>query len=88
MLLTKLSLAGNLGCHYNQTLPLPARESLVIDIPVGDGKIAYLFYSAGGHCQLHFVGHLGDCSIVEQLLREGGTTVFPLLEPLIEKLVH
>jgi len=37
----------------NQTLPgqgivklFPARESLVIDIPFGDGKIDNLFYSA------------------------------------------
>jgi hypothetical protein len=47
MSLTKLSLAGN---------NFPARESLVSDIPVGDGKTAKLFYSVsctylyrGGH---------------------------------------
>ncbi len=38
MSLTKFSLIGN-------NLLLPARESLVSDMPAGDGKIAYLFYS-------------------------------------------
>ncbi len=37
MSLTKLSLAG--------ITKFPARESLVSDIPAGDGKIAKLFYS-------------------------------------------
>jgi hypothetical protein len=39
MSLTKLSLNGNI-------LIIPARESLVSDIPAGDGKTANLFYSA------------------------------------------
>ncbi len=38
MSLTKLDLAG-------KNLRIPARESLVIDIPAGDEKIANLFYS-------------------------------------------
>jgi hypothetical protein len=47
------------GCHVtNQTLPgqwpgiikfFPARENLASDIPVGDGKIANLFYSVSCH---------------------------------------
>jgi hypothetical protein len=42
MPLTKLSLAGN-------NLIIPARESLVSDLPARDGKIATLFYSVGNH---------------------------------------
>ncbi len=38
MSLTKLSLAGIIKLFLS-------RESLVSDIPAGDGKIAYLFYS-------------------------------------------
>ncbi len=39
MSLTKLSLAGNTVIKL-----FPARESLVSDIPAGDGKLANLFY--------------------------------------------
>jgi hypothetical protein len=41
MSLTKLSLAGN-------NVIIPARESLVSDIPAGDGQTANLFYSVKG----------------------------------------
>jgi hypothetical protein len=44
MSLTKLSLVGN-----NLIIP-GQRESLVSDIPVGDEKIANLFYSVGYNC--------------------------------------
>jgi hypothetical protein len=40
MSLTKLFLEGN-----NLIFPVPSRESLVSDIPAGDGKMANLFYS-------------------------------------------
>ncbi len=40
MSLTKLSQAGK-----NLSTVFPSRESLVSDIPAGDGKTAYLFYS-------------------------------------------
>ncbi len=40
MSLTELSLAGN-----NLITVFPAMESLVCDIPAGDGKIDNLFYS-------------------------------------------
>ncbi len=43
--LTKLSLAGN-------NLIFPARESLVSNIPPGDGKIANLFYTVLHYCIL------------------------------------
>jgi hypothetical protein len=46
MSLTKLFLAGN-------NLIIPRRESLVGDIPVGDGKIANLLkcrLAGSGHC--------------------------------------
>jgi hypothetical protein len=42
MLLTKLSLGGNNDVIYKL---LPPRESLVSDIPAGDGNIEKLFYS-------------------------------------------
>ncbi len=45
--LTKLSLAGNNLIIPGNIELLPARESLVSDIPAGDEKTANLFYSAG-----------------------------------------
>jgi hypothetical protein len=42
MSLTKLSLGGNYDVIYKL---FPSRESLVSDIPAGDGKMANLFYS-------------------------------------------
>jgi hypothetical protein len=41
MLLTKLSLGGNNDVIYKL---FPPRESLVSDIPAGDGNIEKLFY--------------------------------------------
>jgi hypothetical protein len=43
MSLTKLSLGGN---NLYMTSLFPLRESLVSDIPAGDGNIEKLFYSA------------------------------------------
>jgi hypothetical protein len=49
MSLTKLSLAGKIKL-------LPARESLVSDIPAGDGKTGHVFYSvAAWHPQNVYV---------------------------------
>ncbi len=42
MSLTKLTLGGNNDVIYKL---FPPRESLVSDIPAGDGKIVNLFYS-------------------------------------------
>jgi hypothetical protein len=44
MSFTKLSLGGNNDVIYKL---FPPRESLVSDIPAGDGKIEKLFYVAG-----------------------------------------
>jgi hypothetical protein len=44
MSLSKLSLGGNNDVIYKL---FPARESLVSDIPAGDGNIEKLFYGVG-----------------------------------------
>jgi hypothetical protein len=47
MSLTKLSVGGN---NLYMTSLFPSRESLVSDIPAGDGNIKKLFYSVCGEC--------------------------------------
>jgi hypothetical protein len=47
MSLTKLSLGGNNDVMYKL---FPPRESLVSDIPAGDGNIEKIFYSVGIEC--------------------------------------
>ncbi len=51
MALTKLSLAGN-------NLVFPARESLVSDIPAGDGNNDTFFYSVVQFCKCRIVSFL------------------------------
>ncbi len=59
MPLTKVSLAGN---NHGITKSFPARESLVSDIPAGDGKISELFYSISiasfGRCLHGYTFHV------------------------------
>jgi hypothetical protein len=59
MSLTKLTLGGN-------KLNIPAGESLVSDIPAGDGNITNLFYSVG----------VGSCDFYVQLLLTSSQTTF------------
>jgi hypothetical protein len=55
MSLTKLSLGGN---NLYMTSLFPLRESLVSDIPAGDGNIEKLFY--GVSCPRHLaMAHMG-----------------------------
>jgi hypothetical protein len=51
MALTKLSLDGNNDVIYKL---LPPRESLVRDIPAGDGNIEKLFYGVAIFTITHF----------------------------------
>jgi hypothetical protein len=57
MSFTKLSLAGN-----NLIIPGAARESLVSDIPAGDGKIVNLFYSVWALLCSRFSFFLEGCT--------------------------
>jgi hypothetical protein len=67
MSLTKLSLGGNYDVIYKVFLP---RESLVSDIPAGDGNIEKLFYS------VYFYPFSGPTCRMFSILRTSPFSIF------------